>query len=323
VLTANIPPGLEFKEGNTVEAVIDTLGANATKMVRLNATAVETGQSVIEVQARVDVRDAAWVTVTGHATVMVQSPGLVVRLDAPRKATLGAEILLRAELANPGDQPVRGVGLLLTLPDGMEPLSASTGGTADAANRHLVGWSFATLAGGEHKVVTLKSAARGAGDSVCQAKASGQDVAETKATAAVRIDAGPSLGLEIAGRDDAIDSGVETVYEVHVVNRGGVPCAGVRLAAEVSDGLQVVQAEGATAAVIQQQRVPFDPLAELPGRTEALYRLHIRGLKAGEWRLRLMVDADVLTKPLQREVNVRVTAGGRQAPGAANPGAPQ
>jgi hypothetical protein len=97
--------------------------------------------------------------------------------------------------------------------------------------------------------------------------------------------------------------------------------------AQIADGLEVVQAEGATAAVVQQQRVPFDPLPELPGRTEALYRLHLRGVKPGEWWMRIQVDAESLQNPLHRDVKLRVNAtngqAARTAPGAVNSGAPR
>jgi hypothetical protein len=203
----------------------------------------------------------------------------------------------------------------------MDLLSASTGGTVDAANHQAVGWALGTVAGGERKAVTLKTAARCAGDWICQVKAGGEDVAETKATAALHIDAVPSLGLEVAGRDDAIDTGMETVYEVRVTNRGGVPCRGIRVVAQVGDGLQVVQAEGATAAVIQQQRVPFDPLPELPARTEALYRVRVRGYTAGAWRIRVQVEADRWQKPLEKDVNLRVKPTGNGSAGV-GPGTP-
>jgi uncharacterized repeat protein (TIGR01451 family) len=323
VLRAKIPPSLQFMEGDVVEAEVGTLGANETRTVRLNATAVQPGPAVNEVTARAE----GGLTAACQATVLVQAPGLVVRMDGPREATIGSEVLLRAELTNAGEQPVRGVGLLLTLPDGMDLLFASTGGSVDGANRQVVGWALGTVAGGERKAVTLKAAARCAGDWMCQAKARGEDVAETKATAALHIDTGPTLGLEIAGRDDAIDTGLETVYEVRVINRGGMPCRGIRVVTQVGDGLQVVQAEGATAAIIQQQQIPFDPLAELPARTEALYRFRVRASKAGEWRVRVRVDAEGLQKPLEKDVNLRVkgssSQGSRTVVGTANSGVPR
>jgi hypothetical protein len=108
-------------------------------------------------------------------------------------------------------------------------------------------------------------------------------------------------------KDDAIDTGGETVYEVRVANRASTPCRGLRVTAQIGDGLQVMQAEGVTAAIVQQRTVPFDPLPELPARTEALYRVRLRGSKVGEWRIGFRVEADGVPQPTEKELLLRVS----------------
>ncbi len=323
VLRAQIPPGLQFLQGNVVEAEVGTLAANETKAVRLDAQAVQLGRVVNLVTARAP----GGLTARCEAAVLVQEPGLSARLDGSRQATVGGELNLRVEVANAGSKPARGVGLLLTLPDGIEPLSASKGGAVDPTNRHVVAWPVGALGNGERQTVSLKAKARVAGDWLCQATVRAEGLADSKTTATLHIEAAPSLWLEIAGRNDAIDTGAETVYEMRVLNQGGVPCPGVRLVAVVPDGLQVMHAEGPTAAVIHQQQVQFDPLPELPGRTEGLYRLRVRGQRAGDFRLRVRVEADPLENPLVQEANLRVNGNIRDVlkpvPGTANPGPPR
>ena len=204
--------------------------------------------------------------------------------------------------------------MLLTLPDGMGFLSSSTGGTVDAANRQVVNWELGAVAAGERRAVTVQATARGVGDCVCEAKVWGELVAETKAAKTVHIEAAPSLGLTLMAKDDAIDTGGETVYEVRVGNRANTPCRGLRVTAQVGEGLQVVQADGATAAVVGQRVVPFDPLVELPARTEALYRLRVRGTAAGEWRIQFRVEAEGCPKPQERERHLRVHGAGAAPP---------
>jgi uncharacterized repeat protein (TIGR01451 family) len=321
VLRAKIPPGLQFMEGDVVEAEVGTLAAGETRTVRLNANAVQAGPAVNEVTARAD----GGLTATCLVTVLVQAPGLLVRLDGPREATAGGAVLLRAEVANASEQPVRGVGLLLTLPDGMGFLSASTGGTVDPANRQVISWELGTMAAGERKMVTVQTTARGTGDWTCEVKARGEEVAPTKATTTLHVDAAPSLGLEVFAQDDAIDNGKETAYEVRIANRANTPCRGLRVTAQVGDGLELVQAEGATTAVLQQRVVPFDLLAELPARTEALYRLRVRASAVGQRSIQVRVEADGLQKALERELHLRVnppTSGGAGfVPAAPNSGA--
>jgi uncharacterized repeat protein (TIGR01451 family) len=303
VVRDQIPPGLQFMRGNLVEAEIGALGPNESKTVRLDAQAVQTGRVVNEITASA----AGGLTARCEAAVLIQEPGLEIKLDGSRQATVGGEWNLRVELTNAGSKPVLGVGLLVTLPDGIEPISTSTGGTVDPNNRHLVGWTSPSLASGERQTVALKAKANAAGSWVCQASVRADGLAENKASAALQIEAAPSLRLEIVGRDDAIDNGAETVYEIRVSNQGEARCAGVRLVGQVGAGLQVRHAEGPTAAVIQGESLQFDPLPSLPGRTEALYRLTVRGQKAGDFGIRIRLHAESLAEPLQKDVNLRVT----------------
>ncbi len=308
VLRAQIPPNMQFMQGNLVEAEVGTLAPNQTRTVHLNADAVQVGQAVNEVTARA----AGGLTGRSEAAVVIEEPGIQVRVEGTRQATLGGEINLRIELTNNGSKPAAGVGLFLTLPDGIEPLSASTGGKVDATNRHVVSWTLGALGNGEHQSLTLKAQARLGGDWLCQAAVRADGLAETKTSTTLHIEAAPTLWVEVHAHDDAIDTGAETVYEMRVLNQAGVPCPGVRLLAQLPDGLQLLHAEGPTAAVIQQQRVQFDPLPELPGHNEAVFRLRVRGRQPGEWRVRVQVDADPLGAPVLQEAYLRVTAGGHE-----------
>jgi hypothetical protein len=101
----------------------------------------------------------------------------------------------------------------------------------------------------------------------------------------------------------------------------------VLLVVQVPEGLRVVHAEGPTAAVIQGPHVQFDPLPEMPGRTEALFKLQVRGVAAGAWQVRVRVEADPSAPPVQQEYRLRVLGafrdGFRPVSGTANIGAPR
>jgi len=302
VLRAQIPPGLEFMQGDLVEAELGTLAANETRTVHLNAQAVQPGRAVSDISAR----NADGLTAHCTAAVMVNEAALEVHLNVPQNASVAEESDICIHVANSLSQPASGVALLLTLPEGIEPVSATKGGTVDSVDRHLVRWQIGSLAKDEQQSFTLKAKATAAGDWVCKATVSADGLAETKAAAALHVPAEPALRVEISGGNDAIDMGNETNYEVRVLNQGARPRAGVRLIAQVPVGLQVVQAAGPSAAVILQSAVQFDPLPQLPGRTEGLYRLRVRGQRPGKWTIQVRVEADTLPNPVLQEAKVRV-----------------
>jgi uncharacterized repeat protein (TIGR01451 family) len=302
VLRAQIPPGLEFMQGDLVEAELGALAANETKTVHLNAQAVQPGRAVSDVSAR----NADGLTAHCTAAVMVSEAGLDVRVNAPQNASVAEEFEICIHTANSLNQPARGVALLLALPEGIQPVSATKGGTVDPMDRHLVRWQIDSLARDEHQCLALKARTTAAGDWVCKATVSADGMAESKAAATLHVAAGPTLRVEMGGGNDAIDMGNETNYEVRILNQGARPCSGVRLIAEVPVGLQVVQAAGPSAAVILQSVVEFDPLPQLAGRTEGLYRLRLRGQRPGKWIIQVRVEADTLPRAVLQEAKVQV-----------------
>jgi len=113
--------------------------------------------------------------------------------------------------------------------------------------------------------------------------------------------------------------GSETAYEIRVQNQGNVVYRDVKVVVQLPDGVQLVDAQGATTAVIQPQQVMFDPLAQLPGRTEAPYRIRVRGQRAGDFSLRVQVGAENLPTPMAKAANLRVNDNTREAAKPAGP----
>ncbi len=309
VLRAQIPSGLEFMQGDLVEAELGTLAAKETKTVHLNAQAVQPGRAVSDVSAR----NADGLTAHCTATVLVNEAGLDVQLSAPQSASVAEEFEICIHAANSLNRPATGVALLLTLPEGIEPISATKGGTVDPGDRRLVRWQIGSLARDEKQSLAVKAKTTAAGDWVCKATVSAEGLAESRAASTLHVAAEPMLRVEMGGVNDAIDMGGETNYEVRVLNPGARPCPGVRLTAQVPVGLQVVQASGPSAAVILQSVVQFDPLPQLSGRTEGLYRLRVRGQRPGKWTIQVRVEADTLPNAVSQEAKVSVAEPAKDA----------
>jgi uncharacterized repeat protein (TIGR01451 family) len=238
--------------------------------------------------------------------VQVGEPSLTLRLKGPVQTLVGREVDLSVEVANPSTVPVAGAQVTRTLPQGLEFVSTgSAAGSYNAASRS-VSWPLGPLAGGQGQTVTVRVKALAAGDWDCPVRATAEGLAEAKGNQAVHVEGAAALSVEVADRNEAIEVGAETVYEVRVINQGSAAGANVRLSAVLPEGLTLVRPEGPTAARVQQQQVLFEPLAQLPPRADAVYRIHVRGQRAGDWRFAADMSADGLQRPVHQEVSTHV-----------------
>jgi uncharacterized repeat protein (TIGR01451 family) len=298
-----LPDGLQFSQGSFVEAEIGTLQAGEAKTVPLEVTAAQPGRWVNEVSALAD----GDVKAQARVNVTVVEPALALRLLGPRQAVPG-DIDLTLEVANPGTTPATGVRLTQLVPNGLDVLAASTGGSLDTSNR-TVAWSLGSLEAGQKHLIALKLRARVPGDWTLAAQVVGDNLGEVKATLAMRIEAVPALAVELAAHDNNLAAGAETTYEIHAANHGSAAAQNVRLVMRVAEGLVLAHAEGPSAVRQSPQGLTFDPLPRLAPRADAVYRVRLRGQNPGDWRLQIELSADGVSRPLLEEVGVRVTGG--------------
>ena len=192
-----------------------------------------------------------------------------------------------------------------TIPDGVDFLNASTAGMMDPARR-LVYWSLGTLPAGQKQTLTLKLHSKTPGDWIFKTTATSDGAMAATAVQPVHLEGKPTLSLEILRHDPVLDLGAESVYEVRVLNLGTAATPGVSLSATVSAGLLLLSADGPTTVEMKPGQVVFAPLAQLPGRSGTVYRIHVKGQTAGDWGLTVQATAAQLAKPLVQEVKTRV-----------------
>ena len=303
VVSDKLPPGLECPHGNDILCDIAALAPGETKTINLETRAAATGRQTNVVTAQAP---GGWQAESQASVVVTETP-LAVRLDAPKQTPLGQDVDCRLEVSNPGPAPAANVRVTQALPDGVDLLTAGSNGALDAARR-LVTWALGTLPAGQTQTLTLKLQGKAAGDWMFKATAAADGAPEATAFRTVHVEGAPPLRLEVPRREEAIDLAAESVYEVRVLNQGTVAVPGVRVTLNVPSGLLVTRAEGPTAALVQARQIVFEPLPQLPGRSDAVYRLRVKGQAPGDGGLLVQVTADPLTKPLVRQVSTRVVA---------------
>src|SRR5262249_61343995 len=100
----------------------------------------------------------------------VTEPAMLLPKTGPNEGILHRELEHRLEVVNPGQAPATTVHLVDTLPEGLDFVAASDGGTYSAVSR-TIDWNLGTLAPGETRALTLRLLAKTAGGFFNQAGA--------------------------------------------------------------------------------------------------------------------------------------------------------
>jgi uncharacterized repeat protein (TIGR01451 family) len=239
-------------------------------------------------------------------------PALELRLAGPEMALPGVAVPYRVQVVNNGTMPLPRVLVTVKLSPGLRHPQLGRG---DAMEAEIA------LGPGETKTLPLDMVASGvAGPNVIIATArtdagltieahSGVNIDANASVAPVGLRTTPRLRVEINNLNEAVPVGTTAVYEVKVVNGDDVAQTGIRLMAELSEGLEPEQADGPTASVLTPHGVVFETLRRLGPGEFAVYHVRAHTQRAGVQRLRVEVNADHLAQPPFAEASTWVAPG--------------
>lgn len=295
-----LPDGLHHPSGPKlgVEHFGDLLPGQ-TRSLPLEATAVASGPFHNEVITQADRGVEAKAAVDGE----IIEPNLALRLDGPTQTVTHHEMDFSIEIANPAVLTAKNVRVVQALPPAFEVVSASSGASLDAGQRALV-WSLPELGGGQRQRVMFRIKANAAGDWPISAVVQSQNFPEAHVKNTLHADATALLKLDVKVREERLAVGEETVFRLHIFNKGDAPCAGVQLSAVLPEALTLVQAQGPSDGQVEKQQIRFAPW-NLDAKGDAIYLLRVRGGKAGQGSFRVTLTAPK-QNPAERELSIQV-----------------
>jgi uncharacterized repeat protein (TIGR01451 family) len=296
-----LPPGLHHPRGPNIEANLGDLLPGQSRTVTLDTRAVQTGVFHNEVRAQAD----GGVEAQASVDVTITEPKLSLRLDGPKQSVSQGDVDFRLEAVNPGPLTAKNVRLVQALPPTFEVASASAGAYLDT-NQHALVWSLPDLPAGKRQTVTFRGKVNAAGDWPLTASLLSQNVAEARKQHTLHVEAAPLLHLEVKVQQERLAVNEESVYRMHVFNKGEAPCSGVRLTATMPDAVTAFDAQdGPTVGQIDGHQVRFAPLEQLPAQAHVVYRIRVRGRAPGKGSVRVELTADKQA-PIQREMSIQV-----------------
>ncbi|MCX5644946.1 MAG: DUF11 domain-containing protein [Phycisphaerae bacterium] len=268
VVTETISKDFEFKaaepaaqaEGNKLVWLIDTLGPNANKSIRINGIA--TASKSLEQST------AITHTMRGSAAVKVVEPTLALRKVAPAEALVCEPIQVEYVVTNTGTGAAQNVQVVDNLPAGML--------TADGKGKIVL--DAGTLAADESRQFSIKLRATKTGVYVGKAtagSASGLKAESDPTTTNVRQ---PILTLTKAGPTRQY-LGRSVAYEITVFNKGDGPAQNMIIEDIVPPG--VANIEATTGAQFSGSKLIWE-LGTLEPNTSKKVRVSYTPAKEGD-----------------------------------------
>ncbi len=302
VVSATVPAGLEHRRGQQLSMQIGDLNAGESRNVRLALTAVEAGKHALQVEAtaEADLRDAS----TGAVAVL--APQLGLQIAGPPIRHAGRRGTYTVVVSNPGNVAASNVRARYRIPEGFDFIQADRGGRL--LDDRSIEWFVGQLAPGETSKFNVMLKARTLGDCVHQAAAVSEAGVSESAELASRIEGVASLALTIQDRDDPVEVGQETLYEVRVANEGSKAAGNVLLACELPAGMQIKSVVGPVDYRMQDGQLVFEPLKSLNPGAVAEFQLIVTATAGGSQRLRARVTSDATREPLSSEELTKVYA---------------
>jgi uncharacterized repeat protein (TIGR01451 family) len=300
-LESDVPAGFVHPAGKELEFQIGTLRPGETKTVDLTMKAEKAGQyqSVLVVRGDPDL------AVQDVAKIEIIAPSLQVQVQGPKKRFVERQATHAITIANPGTAPAKAVDLVAYLPRGFKFISADQQGQYDA-RQHAVSWGLEELPAGSSGSVQLTTLPVEAGEQTFRIAARSATGLAADGELNVAVDSTSELPFTVADLADPIEVNSETVYEIHVSNRGGKTANNVRIVAAFPAEIRPLEGDGAARATITGQKVEFAAINTIAPGSEAVVKIQAQGLRPGDHRMAVTITSDEHPQPVTREEGTRV-----------------
>ena len=318
-LRAKLSSGLTHPSGQLIEADLADLAAGESKTLTLEVMAGTSGAQHCELSVAADGNPAQ----TSKAEVELVEAKLTVAQQGPTSCLVKSQPEYTMILTNPGTAATDMIDVTTTVPQGFELVTASNQGNFDAARNAIV-WQLEPLAAGGREQLSFKlrstTPTEGTIETVAQSgnasMSQDQGVMATthqppaaalvaRTQTAIKSEGIPAIRFEVLDLEDPIVVGKDAIYEIRILNQGTGKLTNVQIVADFAEGTSPVAFSGPTESRVLDQTITFEPIKELSVKGEATYRVHVKGLKAGDRRFRVRLICDQIRTPVVKEENSR------------------
>lgn len=257
---------------------------------------------------------------TAAAKVHVMVPKLDVSISGPTEQVVGKKAAFTMTVTNAGELPLENVRAQADIPPGFRLLGkdgfVSGQSVAVAAENRKLG-------PGESFTESFEVVPATPGAYRLTAAATGSRDTKAAADCRTAVEGIPAMRMEVVDLSDPVEKGGETTYEIRITNTGSKADTDVRLACELPKELRCGAVSGPTAGKPLERigvdfnktpvggtetttAIEFEPIAELAPKTEAVYRVKVKAVAAGDVRFKATLTSKHLSAPVVKEESTRV-----------------
>jgi hypothetical protein len=109
----------------------------------------------------------------------------------------------------------------------------------------------------------------------------------------------PAILLEVIDLEDPDEVGTTETYVITVTNQGSADDSGIRVVCTLEPNQEYVSSTGPTTGAARGNVITFQPLRVLPPKQQAVWRVTVRNVKAGDVRFTTTMTSDNLTRNVE------------------------
>lgn len=301
VLEGVLPQGFRHAAGSELEFDVGRLRPGETRRVDLELGSTHPGVSSLRLVARADGEIEAERVIRLEVT----APTLELTAKMPARRYLQRPATCVIDVANTGTAPANAVELAVQLPAGMKFVRANNAGYYEEAT-HRVLWHLEQLPHAEVGTVEMVLMPTELGTQRIAAAARSADGLSAQVSHTVEVEGLAAILFEVGDSEDPIEVDGITEYVIRVGNQGTKPATGVRVAASLLGDLEPLDAKGPVGYRVENLTFVFEPLAKLSPAEESMFRIRVRGRRAGDQRVQVQVTSDDNPTPITKEEVTRV-----------------
>lgn len=295
-VTDMLPTGMTAAGKSLMTFDTSALAPGESTNFEYDAAATTTGVLV----SRAKVTCTEGVTAEASASTKVHQPILAINCKATDQQYVGREFDVNYTVSNLGDAAAAGSRLEVTVPVGLDIVSAGTGQAGDGK----IDYDLGTVDTNSPQTVTATFSSVAAGTFDFTGSASGT-CASVTTTCETKVVGLPATQLEKSGNPNPVAIGGTTTYTVKVTNQGSADDSNLVISISVGTNLVPVSSDQ-TNATIKGQRVTFRAIPTLGAKESVTYTVRARGVSPGVAPTKFILSSDSVTKPIMAEESTTV-----------------
>ncbi len=291
---ASLSEGLQTANGNGKLSIdIGTLGEKQSRKYSVNLQTTEPGRYV----SRAEVSASGLEDVWQKTAIIVGKPALALEKTGPKKQYVGRPVTYEITVNNKSNAPAINTVIEDVLPQGITSLK-TTAGAKLYRSRNLV-WQLGTLEPKASKKLYVSYVPTRVGTLADKITATAHCADSVTASAETVVAGISGVLLEVIDVEDPVEVGSTTMYEIKVTNQGSAPATGISITCTLEDSVQYISSRGTTAGSMEGNVLKFAPLATLPPKVDAAWRVVVRAVKPVDTLFKAIMTTDQLSRPVE------------------------